>query len=125
MTDIRNRSDIEQLVKTFYSKATTDEHIGHFFTKVVPLDLEEHLPTMYDFWDSTLLGSATYKGNPMLKHIALHKKSPMESHHFDVWLNLWSQTVNELFDGPKAAEAINRAKQIAQLMQYKIKGRFH
>ncbi len=125
MADIEKRADVELLVKSFYSKALRDKLIGHFFSEVAKLDLDTHLPTMYDFWESTLFGVSTYQGNPMIKHIALHKKSPMESHHFVQWLTLWRGTVNELFKGPKADEAINRAQQIAHLMEYKVRGRFH
>ena len=60
-----------------------------------------------------------YKGNPMTKHIVLSKKEPMTSEHFERWLSLWNQTVNENFKGERASEAIKRAKMIADLMKYK------
>jgi len=43
----------------------------------------------------------------------------MTSEHFERWLLLWNQTVNENFTGDRASEAIKRAKMIADLMKYK------
>jgi len=121
MNDITNREDIEKVVNEFYALALEDPEIGHFFTEVVQLNLTEHLPTICDFWEMVLLGSGTYTSNPMEKHFELHRKSPIDAKHFDRWLTLWEETVTKLFTGPKADEAINRAKQIAGLMQVKIK----
>jgi len=120
MSDIENRSDIELLVTKFYRKVLADDLIGYLFTEIVQLDWDQHMPTMYDFWESTLLYAGTYKGNPMTKHLALNRKEPLTSRHFDRWLSLWEKTVNENFSGPKATEAVQKANQIATLMKYKI-----
>lgn len=120
MKDIKNAEDVKLLVDSFYQKATKDPGIGHFFTKVVALNFEAHMPTMYAFWESVLFGKATYKGNPMIKHLALHQKSSMLPEHFERWLNLWETTINHLFVGEKANEAKAKAQQIAKLMQYKV-----
>lgn len=121
MTDIESREDVQNLVSSFYEKVVVDETIGHFFTEVVKLDFETHLPTMYDFWESILLGNQVYKGNPMLKHIALNRQQPLEKEHFDQWLGLWEQTLEETFRGPVAEKALRTARQIAGLMQVKVK----
>ncbi len=120
--DISRLEDIKHLVDSFYAKATIDPEIGFFFTDVAKLDFEKHMPIMYDFWESILLGGRNYRGNPMEKHFALHEKSPMKTEHFERWLNLWKETVDELFMGPKADEAKSRAQQIAHLMQFKVTG---
>ena len=41
LKDIENRKDIEDLLYAFYRKVFTDQLIGHFFTIIVPLDLEK------------------------------------------------------------------------------------
>jgi hemoglobin len=120
MKDITEREDIELLVDEFYKKVLKDEVIGHFFTKVVPINWENHIPTMYDFWSATLLGQQGYQGNPMHKHIDLHQKSTLTSAHFDQWLKLWKETVQEYFSGPKANEAVERAGHIAKLMHFNV-----
>lgn len=120
MKDITDISDIELLVKTFYQQATKDELIGRFFSEVVPLDFDHHLPRMYQFWEGVLFGQTAYRGNPMLKHIELHRKSPLRQQHFDRWLTLWNATVSTLFEGEVADKAKTRARSIRDLMQYKV-----
>jgi len=119
MKDIENRKDIEHLVNEFYTKVLKDDKIGFFFNQIADIDWEKHFPIMYDFWETLLFDTMKYKGNPMTKHIVLSKKEPMTSEHFERWLFLWNQTVNQHFTGDRATEAIKRAKMIADLMKYK------
>lgn len=118
--DIENIDDIKLLVDSFYKKVIPDKTIGYFFTEVVKFDWEVHLPVMYSFWDSILFGTMNYKGNPMIKHIEMNKKENLHKEHFDQWMKLWGETIDELFVGEKANEAKKRAGSIGQLMQYKI-----
>jgi hemoglobin len=120
LKEIQTREDVELLIDEFYKLATKDELIGYFFTEVVKLEWEKHIPVMYDFWETILLDNIKYKGNPMLKHIEMSKKESMKPEHFERWLSLWEFTVQENFNGRKAEEAISRAKQIGGLMQLKV-----
>lgn len=120
MRDITTTEDIDLLVRKFYEQVIPDTEIGHFFTKVADFSWEHHIPVLVSFWDSLLLGSNTYKGNPMIKHLDLNRLAPLKPQHFERWLQLWVQTVNAHYSGPKAGEAISRAQNIAQAMQYKI-----
>ncbi len=120
MKDIQHRKDIEFLIDKFYKRVITDDLIGFFFTEVIKIDWDKHMPIMYDFWETTLLGKMKYKGNPMVKHIALNQKEPMSPKHFERWLELWETTIKENFSGQKADEAVQRATQIGELMKYMI-----
>lgn len=120
MPDIKTRQDIELLVDKFYEQVLVDDTIGVFFTEVVQLDWEVHIPIMYDFWETILLDHIVYKGNPMTKHIQLNKQKTLEPLHFERWLELWEKTVHTYFDGPTAEEAMSRAKQIGNLMKFKV-----
>ncbi|HEU4716674.1 MAG TPA: group III truncated hemoglobin [Bacteroidia bacterium] len=120
MKDIENRNDVEQLVGLFYKKAIHDTVIGHFFTAVIPISWEKHIPLIVSFWESILFGNASYRGNPMEKHIELSRLSKMEAHHFERWLKLWKETTDENFAGPKANEAKVRAEAIARLMLHNV-----
>ena len=118
--EITCRADIELLVDEFYKKVVKDEIIGYFFTEVVELDWDQHIPIMYRFWETMLLDNMIYKGNPMLVHIDLHKKSPLTKAHFDRWQALFFETLDEYFTGERVDEAKRRAENMASLMLYKI-----
>ena len=118
--DIKNRKDIELLVDTFYKKVLKDNTIGYIFNKVAKIDWEKHLPLMYNFWETTILHKASYKGNPMKIHIDLNVKEPLKKEHFDQWLSMFNETVDELFHGEKAELAKTRALSIATVIQIKI-----
>ena len=118
--ELETREDIILLVDTFYKLALNDEIIGFIFTDVAKIHLEEHMPKMYDFWESTLFQKNTYKGNPMSIHVDLNNRHPLQKKHFDRWLLLFNQTVGNLFTGQKAELAKTRALSIATVMQIKI-----
>lgn len=118
--DIENRDDIILLVNTFYNNVKKDKTIGYIFEEVANVNWDMHLPKMYSFWSSILLGEHSYTGNPMTIHMELSKLTAMTEKEFTAWLTLFTQTVDQLFAGNKANEAKERAANIARLMQYKI-----
>lgn len=75
---------------------------------------------MYDFWEMVLLDKMVYKGNPMLKHISIDKKFRLEEKHFDRWIYLFINTIDQLFVGPKVELAKQRALSMKALMLHKI-----
>lgn len=97
--DIQTRDDLFLLVKTFYEKLFADELLQTIFIDVAKIKLEEHLPILVDFWDSILLDGDSYRRNQMEKHTELNKKFRLEKQHFDQWIFLWNQTIDELFIG--------------------------
>lgn len=97
-----------------------DHSISHFFIDVAKISLEEHLPILADFWEMILFQKDTYRNNPMAIHVALHKKSPMEPAHFSTWLNYFCEAVDELFEGPVAGQAKQRAESITAVMKAKM-----
>ncbi|MDV7188277.1 group III truncated hemoglobin [Lutibacter sp. TH_r2] len=120
MKDIENRKDIEFLVDEFYKHVVKDDTIGFFFTNVVPVDWAKHMPIMYSFWETLILGNGDYRGNPMLKHISLNRKEKMLPKHFDKWLELWETTIKANFKGENAIKALQKAQQIGGLMKFKV-----
>lgn len=117
--DIENREHIEQLMRSFYAKAIPDTIIGHYFTQVIDMDLEKHLPVIIDFWETVLFGVAKYRSNAIAIHKHLHEKSAFEQKHFTQWVQLFQSTVDELFEGEKAELAKQRALSIATVMKIK------
>jgi hemoglobin len=118
--DITNRQDIQTLVDGFYTKVRADETIGYLFNVVAKVDWPHHLPRMYDFWENIILQTGSFSGNPMAAHAQLHQKSPLSAAHFERWLQLFFETVNEHFEGEKAELAKQRAQSIATMMQIKV-----
>lgn len=111
--DIVTRKDLIKLVDSFYEKVKADPLLGPVFSHV---NWPRHLPIMYDFWCSMLLGESTYKGNPLQSHLRL----PIGREHFSTWLHLFKETVDENFIGDKADETKMRAQAIAGVFQHKM-----
>lgn len=118
--DIETRTDIENLVNTFYTEVKKDETIGYIFNSILEEKWQAHLPIMYRFWASILLGEASYQGNVMRKHIDLDKYQPLEKEHFAQWEKLFLETIDNLFEGDIADEAKKRATMMGELMQFKV-----
>jgi hemoglobin len=111
--DITERKDIIELIDRFYDKVKIDELLGPVFAH---LDWPKHMPTMYNFWSSMILGDMTYQGNPLQKHLHL----AIDSKHFARWLGLFCKTVDDLYEGPGATEIKDRARSIAGVFQHKL-----
>jgi len=107
---LSNRQDIILLVDQFYAKVRKDELIGPIFDEVAKVHWDEHLPKIYNFWESLLFGAGNYQGRPFPPHIPLKLKVE----HFEKWLQLFFETVDENFAGAKAEEAKHRALNIGR-----------
>ncbi len=118
--DISNKHDIEEMINRFYDRVVLDEKIGHYFTEVVKVNWEKHLPIMYSFWENIIFHSGIYEGNPMALHQNLSQKSPLKMEHFQRWTKLFNETVDDLFEGEKAEYVKQRAMSIATIMQIKL-----
>lgn len=120
MKNLESREDIELLVNSFYDKVVQDETIGFFFKDIIKVNFQKHLPKMYSFWETILFGQMSYKGNPMAVHFPINQLEAMEKRHFEKWLELWKQTIEENFTGQNADMAITKSENIANLMAYKM-----
>jgi hemoglobin len=118
--DINSRADIEKMLLQFYEKVKADETIGFIFTEVVKMDWEKHIPVIADFWETILLDNPVYTKNAMAVHFDLNKKVPLKKEHFNSWLLLFTETVDDLFEGKVATLAKTRAKSIAGIMLLKM-----
>ncbi|MND29866.1 Group 3 truncated hemoglobin ctb [compost metagenome] len=114
--DISNFSDIQLLVDTFYDKIKNDSLLGPIFNGIIKDKWDVHLKKMYSFWNTILFSEPGYTGSPFPPHAKL----PVQKEHFDHWLILFSGTVNSLFEGEKANEALWRAQRMAEMFNFKI-----
>src|SRR5690606_7070364 len=116
MRQIDNRSDINILVNSFYSKVRVDQLLGPIFNAHISDDKwPEHLDKLTDFWETNLFGVAKFKGNPTQKHINVDKNLnySIEQKHFGRWLQIWFETIDELYEGEYADKAKNSARKMS------------
>ncbi|MGI8788035.1 MAG: group III truncated hemoglobin [Pyrinomonadaceae bacterium] len=119
MKDIENRADIDDLMNRFYARAMSDKEIGYIFTDVAKLDLYHHLPIIGDFWETMLFGTGNYQKherNPMQVHGELNQKTPLTFEHFNRWLEIFYETIDENFAGETSEYLKMRANAIANRM---------
>lgn len=114
--DIQSKEDVIVMVNSFYDKVNEDELLSYIFNDFAEVDWAHHLPIMYRFWDSLIFGSGTYKGNPFAKHIRL----PIHKQHFQCWIQLFEQNIDEHFEGEIANHTKLRAQSIAHIFQNKL-----
>lgn len=115
-SNITSLDDIKILVDTFYQNVRKDSLIGPIFDGIIQDRWPEHLEKMYRFWQTVLLEEHTYHGSPF----APHAKLPVGIEHFEAWIGIFTQTVDQLFTGDKADEAKMRATNMAQMFHHKI-----
>lgn len=113
-----NESTIAALVDRFYSLVREDDVLGPVFARVIGNEWEPHLKKMRAFWSSLILGSGSYKGNPMLAHLMLAPRIYAE--HFERWLGIWKQITAELFPPEMAAVFVGKAQMIAERLLFTI-----
>jgi hemoglobin len=118
--DIETHEDCERLVRAFYSKALVDPIIGWLFTDIAHMDLEEHIPKITAFWETILLGAGTYSGGAFAPHVALHLKARLLKGHFERWLGLWRETIDEHFAGERAELAKEHALRVASAFHARL-----
>jgi hemoglobin len=114
--DIITIEDVRKLVDTFYGRVQQDSLLAPIFNERIQDRWPEHLEKMYRFWQTILLEEHTYFGSPFFPHASL----PVDASHFREWMNLFTQTIDELFSGAKATEAKWRAAKMAEMFQFKI-----
>jgi hemoglobin len=106
---------IETLVRAFYGRVREDPLIGPVFESKIQ-DWEEHLGRLCTFWSSVVLGSSRYRGQPMAAHLPL----PIDSPHFDRWLEIFAQTARDVCPPPAAIHFLDRASRIADSLELGI-----
>ncbi len=109
-----SEDSIKRLVDGFYAKVRRDSELAPIFLRAIPGDWGPHLNKMYAFWSSVMLTTGRYKGNPVVKHMAIPNIQPAL---FARWLELFNETTTELFDEAVSAEFQAKAARIAESLQ--------
>ena len=115
MKDITGLKDIQLFVDQFYQKVREEQFIGLIFLNQIE-DWEPHLNKMYAFWNAALFGVIGFKGNPFAKHVPLGLKPQ----HFERWITLFNQVIDQNFEGEIAIDVKNRAQLMANIFMKKL-----
>ena len=110
-----DRGSVEKLVRSFYAKVIKDALLGRYFLIALGDDLQndkwyEHLHTLDNFWVSLLTGEGRYMGDPLMPHMFL---GGLNVEHFERWLMLFRETLDELFIPEISIKIYGRAKALS------------
>jgi hemoglobin len=111
---LTTEAEIENVVRTFYTRVRADKALGPIFERVIGDNWEPHLQKMFAFWSSVMLLSGRYKGQPMIAHMRL---KTVQRPHFERWLELFRQTTDEICSTETADAFMERAGRIAESLQ--------
>lgn len=119
--ELDDRENINFLIKAFYTRVQEDEMLGPIFNSIIQ-DWPEHFERLTDFWETNLLFTRAYKGNPILVHNNVDRRmnNMITMEHFGRWLQLWFESIDEHFIGKHAENAKNRARNLSTHMFLKI-----
>jgi hemoglobin len=102
----------------FYQDVAQDGLLGPVFEDVAGVDWAEHLPKITAFWCRMLLGErgeGAYDGNPLAAHRRIHEREPFTPAMFVRWLELFHETLDEGWTGPRVDHAKRLAAQVARV----------
>ncbi len=111
---------VSALVNAFYSRIREDRLLGPIFDEAIGDRWGYHLEKMKDFWATVALNAGRYSGEPIPAHKKLVEVQPW---HFDVWLELFEETLRDTAPTTDAvAYFMDHAGQIAKGLQIAMFG---
>ena len=120
--DLDNPEQIAELVRRFYGAIAQDSLLGPIFHDIARVDWSEHLPKLTAFWCRALLSIPGYEGNPYRSHQLISEQSPFTVAHFERWVELFFETVDLGWAGPKAEQAKAFGRRVAEVHCHQIVG---
>ncbi len=115
MADLDSPEQIAEMVRRFYADVAQDSLLGPMFNDVAQVDWSAHLPKLTAFWCRALLSMPGYEGNPFRVHQTVSAKSPFTVAHFERWLELFVETVDCCWSGPRADRAKALGSRVAEV----------
>ena len=106
--------NIKQQVASFYGKVREHKRLKPIFIRAIGETDEQwaaHIEHISKFWAFVLLGEGGFDGQPMQTHKGLPKFPP---ERFGDWLELWEQTLHEIYTPETAKVILDKAKGIAE-----------
>lgn len=118
--DLDTPDEVAEMVRRFYQGVAQDELLGPMFNDVAQVDWSEHLPKLTRFWCRALLGIEGYQGNPFRAHQLVSDRSPFTTAHFQRWLEMFRETVEEGWKGPYADRILDIAHRVAEVHHHQL-----
>lgn len=104
---------IEQMVEEFYGRVRQDEELGPIFDRRID-DWPLHLGRMVKFWRAVLRSEPSYSPSPRGAPPVLHRRiDELRPEHFQRWLRLFGEVVDETYVPGARAHVKNAAARIA------------
>jgi hemoglobin len=113
--DVATRNDVGVLVHRFYRQAIPDRLLGPVFERF-GVDWPSHLAKLVTYWEHVLLGRPGIATNTVGVHGGVQNIAPFGPAQIDRWVALWEQTIDELYVGPVAELAKQRARQVGHAL---------
>lgn len=104
-------ANINALVHAFYARVQRHETLGPVFNPALTGRWDVHLARMVDFWSSVLLANGRYYGRPLHAHLMVQGLAP---EHFRDWLELFRETLDDLFIPDVAERIFTAAKRMGE-----------
>lgn len=105
---------IDALMEIFYGKIRADKSgVGDIFNNKIGTSDERwlvHKKKIGEFWRGMLLGTGNFSGNPPQAHAEL---PPFPREYFDIWLKLFDESLQIVFEPAPTAQILQRATMIA------------
>lgn len=118
-----NQESIQKLMHSFYHKIRNDGgKLGEIFRSKIGTSDEEwrnHEAKIGGFWEGMLLGTGSYEGQPLKVHMEL---DPFPRELFEVWLEYFETSLNEIYSPHCVAPILQRAQMIARRFQSALYG---
>lgn len=121
--DVDTIEEITELVTRQYADIVQDELLQPYFDFGPGfIDWQAHIGAVTDYWAHVLLYAPDYEINVIESHRHSHELEPFTPELFDRWLQIFHDTVDGGWAGPRATIAKKRATGMAWAMAQRFLG---
>lgn len=121
--DLDTEAEIAEMVTRQYVDVGQDDLLKPYFDFGPDfIDWQAHIRSVADYWCHVLLYAPGYDIDTIESHRHLHDSSPFTPALFDRWLQVFHDTVDGGWTGPKATDANKRASGMAWAMAQRFLG---
>jgi hemoglobin len=113
--DIATANDVGVVVRRFYRAVIADPLLGPLFERF-GVDWPHHIPKLETYWQRVLLARSGAPVNTIAAHGPVQRSTPFDRAHIDRWLELWEETLDDLYTGPVVERAKARARQVGRAL---------